>query len=87
MVTEDDPPPELEDELAAVVGVGVGAPAVPAAHVFFVIVVLFNVTAPFLARSLPLTVELLSSVIDVRASTLPIRVVEVPRVADEPTCQ
>jgi hypothetical protein len=62
-------------------------PAVPVAQVDFVMVVLFKVTAPFLARSLPLTVELPSSVIDVKASTFPIRVVEVPNVADDPTCQ
>lgn len=62
-------------------------PALPAAHVDFTTLVLFNVTAPFLARSLPLTTELPSSVIDVKASTFPIRFVPVPRVAEEPTCQ
>ncbi len=64
-----------------------GPPVVPAAHVCFITAVLFNVTAPFLAKSLPLTVELPLSVIDVKASTFPLRAVEVPRVAEEPTCQ
>ena len=63
-------------------GVGVGE-----AQVCFVTVVLFNVTAAFFARSLPLTVELPSSVIDSEASTFPTRVVEVPRVAEDPTSQ
>jgi len=75
-----------EDEEEVVVLVP-GPPVVPAAHVCFITAVLFNVTAPFLAKSLPLTVELPLSVIDVKASTFPLRAVEVPRVAEEPTCQ
>lgn len=87
LVEEDDPPElelELEEELDVGVGVGVG---VEEAQVCFVTVVLFKVIAPFLAKSLPLTVELPSSVIDVKASIFPIRVVDVPRVAEDPTCQ
>lgn len=86
---EEDDPPELELELEVEVEVETtaGAPVVPAAQFCFVIVVPFSVTAPFLARSLPFTVEPPSSVIDVRASIFPIRVVVVPNVAEEPTCQ
>ena len=87
---------EVEEEVGVGLGVGVEVAAgsvvgvgveVAAAHVCFVMAVLFNVTAPFLARSLPLTVEPPLSVIVVKASIFPTRVVEVPRVAEEPTCQ
>ena len=86
---EEDPPElELELELELVIAaVAAGAPVVPAAHVDLVMELLFNVTAPFLARSLPLTVELPLSVIDVKASTFPLSWVVVPRVAEKPTCQ
>ena len=46
-----------------------------------------RVTAPFLAKRRPLTVELVLAVIEVKAKTLPRRVEPVPRVAEEPTCQ
>ena len=62
-------------------------PPPDAKHVGTVISVLFNVTAPFLARSLPLTVEPPSSVIEVRARMVPVKEVVVPSVAELPTCQ
>ncbi|HQU25873.1 MAG TPA: hypothetical protein PLS29_02445, partial [Acidimicrobiales bacterium] len=46
-----------------------------------------RVTAPFRARTRPLTVAPVSSVTDVRASTVPAKLVVVPRVAELPTCQ
>ncbi len=83
-VEEEEPPEEddeLEDELEVV-----------EAQVDLVTVVWFNVTAPVIsvvlaARSLPLTVELPLSVIVVKARIFPIKEVDVPRVAEDPTCQ
>jgi len=45
------------------------------------------VTAPFRARTRPLTVAPVSSVMLVRARMLPVNAVVVPRVAELPTCQ
>lgn len=82
---EDDPPEELEVEE---VELELVEPAVPAAHPEITTLVLFNVTAPFLAKSLPFTVEPPSfAVMVVKASTFPIRVEEDPIVAEDPTCQ
>lgn len=90
---------ELEDELevgdVAGVGVGVGVAVgvgVGVTHVDLATVVLFNVTAPVLstvlpAKSLPSTVELPLSVIDVYARMFPTNEVLVPRVTELPTCQ
>ena len=50
-------------------------------------VLLSSVTAPFRASSLPSTVAVVLAVIVVRARTLPLNVVVVPRVAELPTCQ
>jgi hypothetical protein len=60
--------------------VGVGAAGIP-------IVFVSNVTAPFLANNLPSNVALVVAVIDVNASMLPLKTDEVPRVAEDPTCQ
>ena len=79
---------ELEEEDVDEPGVGVGdGVAVGAVHVCFVTVVLLNVTAPVLARSLPFTVEPPSSVIVADARIFPTNVVDFPRVAEEPTFQ
>jgi hypothetical protein len=46
-----------------------------------------NVVAPLRARSRPATVALVVAVMEVRASTLPTKVVRTPSVAELPTCQ
>jgi hypothetical protein len=74
------------DEPGVGVGVGDGV-AVGAVHVCFLTVVLLNVTAPVLARSLPFTVEPPSSVIVADARIFPTNVVDFPRVTEEPTFQ
>src|SRR5664280_1809420 len=80
--------PVEEEELEVELEERVGPPAVPAAHVCFVTWVLLNVIAPAVfTRSLPLTVEPPLSVIADEASIFPTRLVDVPRVAAEPTCQ
>ena len=58
-----------------------------ARQVGLVIVLESRVTAPFLASSRPLTVALVSAVIDVRAKTVPSSDELVPKVAELPTCQ
>jgi hypothetical protein len=57
------------------------------AHVGFVNVSLFNVTAPLRARARPWTVTLRFTVIEVRARMFPTKVEPVPSVAELPTCQ
>ena len=52
-----------------------------------VMVVLLSTTSAFLASSLPLTVELPLSVIDVKAIIVPTKVEPVPSVAELVTCQ
>jgi hypothetical protein len=51
------------------------------------IVLLSNVTAPPRAKTRPLTVAPVSSVIDVVAMIVPAKFVVVPNVAELPTCQ
>jgi hypothetical protein len=58
-----------------------------AAHVETLIVLSSNVTAPLRASIRPLTVAPVFRVIEVRAMRVPTKLVVVPRVADEPTCQ
>jgi hypothetical protein len=62
--------------------VGVGVFVAAAAQTGRFMVVLFSVTAWFLARSLPLIVEPPSSVIEARANIFPTKVLFVPRVVD-----
>jgi hypothetical protein len=52
-----------------------------------VIVLVSRVTAPFRARTRPFTVAPVLRVAEVSAKIVPTKLVEVPRVADEPTCQ
>src|SRR5579863_2064537 len=56
-------------------------------HVGTVKVSLMSVTAPTLASARPFTVTALSNEIDWLAMIVPTKLVVVPRVADEPTCQ
>lgn len=58
-----------------------------AAHSGTVMALLSKVTAPFLASARPSRLAPLSSVIDVNAKMEPTKLVVVPMVADEPTCQ
>jgi hypothetical protein len=58
-----------------------------AAQVGMVTVVLFNVTAASLAKSLPTTVEPPLSVIEAAARIVPSKKEFVPSVAELPTCQ
>jgi hypothetical protein len=73
---------------SVVVVVGFSVVVVAAvAHVGLVMVLSSRVTAPFRASTRPSTTAPVSSVAEVRASTLPTKVVVVPRVAELPTCQ
>jgi len=56
-------------------------------HVDVVIVLSLSVTAPFIARTRPFTTAALSSVIEVNAMMLPMKLVVEPRVAELPTSQ
>ena len=58
-----------------------------AEHVGTVMVLPSRVTAPFWAWTRPVTFAPVSSVADVRARIEPTNDVEVPSVADDPTCQ
>jgi len=69
------------------VGEVVVVPVVVVAQVDTLTVVMFNVTAPFLASSLPLTFELPLSAMDVKAMMVPTKVEPVPSVAELVTCQ
>lgn len=57
------------------------------AHVTFVNTLLSSVTEPFRASARPWTVAPLLAVIEVRAKIVPTKLLSVPSVADEPTCQ
>jgi hypothetical protein len=68
-------------------GVAVGVGVTAAAHTSLVMVLVSRVTAPLRARSWPLKVAPVVAVIEVSANTWPVKSDEVPKVADEPTCQ
>ncbi len=78
--------------VAVAVGVGVGAVIVAPfwsvrEQAGWVIWLLSSVTAPLRARRRPSTVAPATAVIEVLASTLPMKLVAEPSVAEEPTCQ
>lgn len=58
-----------------------------AAHIGTVMMLVSNVTSPFLASNRPLTTTPVVAVIDVKAMMVPWKVDPVPSVAELPTCQ
>lgn len=67
--------------------VGTGAGVTDAAQVAIVIVFVSRVTAPFRASARPSIEALVTSVMEVRARMLPLKLVLPPKVAELPTCQ
>jgi len=81
---------EAEAETSVIVVptvVEVVPPVVVAAQVDLGMVFVSNVTAPFCANILPLTVAPVVSVTDVKANIFPLKVEFVPSVAELPICQ
>ena len=72
--------------VAVIVFVAVGV-SLGTSHGIEFRVVLARVTAPFMAKSLPLTEAPVIRVIEVSAMTVPIRALVLPRVAELPTTQ
>ena len=81
--------PPADDGTIVAVSAGTEAAVVGtwAAHVCGVTTSSLSVTAAFNAYSPPATVTPLLSEIEVKARTVPAKIVVVPSVADEPTCQ
>lgn len=73
--------------VAETVAVSVGVGVTAAAQTSLVMVLLSRVTAPLRASSWPLKEALVFAVMLVRAKTFPVKSLEVPKVAEEPTCQ
>ena len=72
---------------AIVVGVAVGVRVAVGAATQRAIVLLSNVTAPFRAKTLPVTLAPVVRVALVSTMTLPANTLAVPKVAELPTCQ
>lgn len=80
----------VESEVGVGVGVvemvGVGV-RVGAVQIALETVLLSKVTAPFRAKTLPVTVALVFRVMEVKAKIFPLKLVVVPSVAELPVCQ